>query len=138
PCPPDGVKPSNTSRVHLDAGLAPAVPGPLTPDPGCNVEDSSATASGKIRAGSVPDNVGINCRPLSHGRRVARYHPRRPRLVAPEDELTGVVMAEYDKPIPFPDPFVGKPYWDGGKEGKLMLPRCTSCSKTHFYPRSMC
>ena len=47
-------------------------------------------------------------------------------------------MTEYDKPIPQPDPFVGKPYWDGGKEGKLMLPRCTSCSKTHFYPRAMC
>lgn len=47
-------------------------------------------------------------------------------------------MAEYDRPLPAPDPFIGKPFWDGGKEGKLMLPRCTSCTKTHFYPRAMC
>ena len=47
-------------------------------------------------------------------------------------------MPEYTRPIPVPDPFVAKPYWDGGKEGKLMLPRCTTCNKVHFYPRMLC
>ena len=30
-------------------------------------------------------------------------------------------MAEYNKPIPSIDPYVSKPFWDGAKEGKLML-----------------
>jgi uncharacterized OB-fold protein len=47
-------------------------------------------------------------------------------------------LPDYNKPIPFPDPFVAKPYWDGAKEGKLMLPRCTTCSRVHFYPRIIC
>ncbi|MSQ29541.1 MAG: Zn-ribbon domain-containing OB-fold protein [Dehalococcoidia bacterium] len=47
-------------------------------------------------------------------------------------------MPEYNKPIPFPDPFVAKPYWDGAKERRLMLPRCTTCSRVHFYPRIIC
>jgi len=44
----------------------------------------------------------------------------------------------YEKPIPVADPFVGKPYWDGAREGKLRLPRCTTCSRVHFYPRTLC
>lgn len=47
-------------------------------------------------------------------------------------------MPDYNKPIPIPDPFVNKPYWDGAKEGKLKLPRCTACSRVHFYPRIVC
>ncbi len=47
-------------------------------------------------------------------------------------------MADYTKPIPVPDPFVSKPFWDGAKAGKLMLPRCTTCNKVHFYPRVIC
>ena len=31
-----------------------------------------------------------------------------------------------------------KAYWDGANEGKLLLKRCTACSKTHFYPRVIC
>ena len=46
-------------------------------------------------------------------------------------------MAEYNKPIPDPDP-MSKPFFDGAKEGKLMLPRCTTCNKVHFYPRMLC
>ena len=46
-------------------------------------------------------------------------------------------MAEYTKPIPDPDP-ISKPFFDGAKEGKLMLPRCTTCNKVHFYPRMLC
>lgn len=46
-------------------------------------------------------------------------------------------MADYNKPIPEPDP-VTQPFWDGAKEGKLMLPRCTDCNRVHWYPRIIC
>lgn len=29
-------------------------------------------------------------------------------------------------------------YWNGTKEGKLMLKRCADCGETHFYPRAIC
>ena len=44
----------------------------------------------------------------------------------------------YNKPIPDPEQYITKPFWDGAKEGKLMLPRCTTCNKVHFYPRAIC
>ena len=44
----------------------------------------------------------------------------------------------YTKPIPDPEQYVTKPFWDGCREGKLMLPRCTTCNKVHFYPRAIC
>lgn len=47
-------------------------------------------------------------------------------------------MADYNKPIPIPDPYVNGPYWAGAKEGKFMLPRCTTCNHMHFYPRLIC
>jgi len=43
----------------------------------------------------------------------------------------------YDKPIPDPSPHA-KPFWDGAKQGKLMLPRCTACNRVHWYPRLIC
>ena len=43
----------------------------------------------------------------------------------------------YDKPIPDPSPHA-KPFWDGAKAGKLMLPRCTACNRVHWYPRLIC
>ena len=43
----------------------------------------------------------------------------------------------YDKPIP-PHGQHTQPFWDGAKEGKLMLPRCTSCNRIHWYPRLIC
>ena len=46
-------------------------------------------------------------------------------------------MAEYTKPIPDPDP-TNQVFFDGAREGKLMLPRCTTCNKVHFYPRIIC
>ncbi len=47
-------------------------------------------------------------------------------------------MADYNKPIPEADPYVTQPFWDGAKEGKLMLPRCRDCNQVHFYPRVIC
>lgn len=45
---------------------------------------------------------------------------------------------ELDRPIPQPITPESKPYWDGLKEGKLMLPRCQDCGSVHFYPRVFC
>ena len=47
-------------------------------------------------------------------------------------------MPDYTKPIPEADPYVTQPFWDGAKEGKLMLPRCGDCNRVHFYPRVIC
>ena len=30
------------------------------------------------------------------------------------------------------------PYWDGAREGKLLLRRCQSCGALHFMPRHLC
>ena len=43
----------------------------------------------------------------------------------------------YEKPIPTPGEHT-QPFWRGTKEGKLMLPRCTSCNRVHWYPRLIC
>ena len=43
----------------------------------------------------------------------------------------------YNKPIPDPSPHA-RPFWDGAKAGKLMLPRCTNCNRAHWYPRHIC
>jgi len=47
-------------------------------------------------------------------------------------------VVDYNKPIPDPDPYTSGPFWEGAKEGKLMLPRCTTCNRVHFYPRIIC
>jgi len=31
-----------------------------------------------------------------------------------------------------------KPFWDGCREHRLMLPQCTACKRFHFYPRAFC
>ncbi len=38
-------------------------------------------------------------------------------------------------PTPTPDTIE---FWSAAKEGRLLLRRCTSCSKTHWYPRPVC
>ncbi len=43
----------------------------------------------------------------------------------------------YNKPIPTPSPHT-RPFWEGAKQGKLMLPRCTNCNRVHWYPRHIC
>ena len=29
-------------------------------------------------------------------------------------------------------------YWDAAGDGKLMIKKCNSCNKPHFYPRAIC
>jgi len=41
------------------------------------------------------------------------------------------------RPLPQPTP-EAKPYWDGLREDKLMLPRCRQCRRAFFYPRVLC
>ncbi len=43
-----------------------------------------------------------------------------------------------NRPIPPPMTPEAKPYWDGMKEGKLMLPKCADCGEVFFYPRVFC
>jgi uncharacterized OB-fold protein len=31
-----------------------------------------------------------------------------------------------------------RPYWEGARDGKLMLPWCQGCGRPFFYPRVMC
>ena len=45
---------------------------------------------------------------------------------------------EPDRPLPQPITPEAKPYWEGLKEGRLMLPRCTACGHAFFYPRVVC
>jgi uncharacterized OB-fold protein len=41
------------------------------------------------------------------------------------------------RPLPNPDALT-RPYWEGAKKRELVLPRCDSCDRWHFYPRSVC
>jgi uncharacterized OB-fold protein len=43
----------------------------------------------------------------------------------------------YNKPIPQPSELT-RTFWEGTREGKLMLPRCMSCDRVHWYPRYIC
>jgi len=43
----------------------------------------------------------------------------------------------YRKPVPDISPDT-RPYWDGLKEGRLMLQRCADCGKIRHYPRPVC
>jgi hypothetical protein len=31
-----------------------------------------------------------------------------------------------------------KPFFDAASEGKLLIKRCNSCGRSHFYPRAIC
>ena len=39
--------------------------------------------------------------------------------------------------VPVPTPETGT-YWEKAAEGELWLPRCDSCGRAVFYPRSFC
>jgi uncharacterized OB-fold protein len=45
---------------------------------------------------------------------------------------------ELDRPLPQPITPEAKPYWDGLKQGKLMIPKCGDCGVPFFYPRVVC
>lgn len=43
----------------------------------------------------------------------------------------------YELPIPNKGTHT-QPFWEGAKEGRLMLPRCVDCNTVHWYPRHIC
>ena len=45
---------------------------------------------------------------------------------------------ELQRPLPTPITPEAKPYWEGLRQQKLMLPRCRTCGKAHHYPRVIC
>jgi uncharacterized OB-fold protein len=45
---------------------------------------------------------------------------------------------EPDRPLPQPITPEAKPYWEGLRQQKLMLPRCGACAAVFFYPRAVC
>ena len=45
---------------------------------------------------------------------------------------------EPDRPLPTPITPEAKPFWDGLREQKLLLPRCGACGHVFFYPRAVC
>ncbi|HKU96999.1 MAG TPA: Zn-ribbon domain-containing OB-fold protein [Vineibacter sp.] len=42
-----------------------------------------------------------------------------------------------ERPLPTPTR-ESQPYWDGLREGRLMLQHCASCGKARHYPRPVC
>lgn len=45
---------------------------------------------------------------------------------------------ELERPLPQPITPEAKPFWEGLREHKLMLPRCGDCGRAFFYPRVLC
>ncbi len=43
----------------------------------------------------------------------------------------------YTKPVPRPGSYT-QPFWEGTKNGDLMLPKCKDCGRVHWYPRLIC
>ncbi len=41
------------------------------------------------------------------------------------------------RPLPQITP-EARPYWEGARDGKLMLPKCRACGKAFLYPRVAC
>lgn len=46
-------------------------------------------------------------------------------------------MNEYKKPLPEIQPFT-QAFWDGTRQGKLLVQHCNSCDSNIFYPRREC
>lgn len=40
-------------------------------------------------------------------------------------------------PAPTPSP-EAQPFWDAAGHGRFVLPRCSACGRTHWYPRAIC
>ena len=48
-------------------------------------------------------------------------------------------MAASERKIPAPEANPEtRPFWDAAAEGRLLIGKCTSCGKPHYYPRALC
>jgi uncharacterized OB-fold protein len=45
--------------------------------------------------------------------------------------------AQKPRPVPVPSSFT-RPFWEGTKQGKLLLQRCRACGTQQYYPRPVC
>jgi uncharacterized OB-fold protein len=45
------------------------------------------------------------------------------------------VTPRFDLPTPDAET---QPFWDAARDGKLLIKRCNTCGKPHFYPRPFC
>ena len=46
-------------------------------------------------------------------------------------------MTQYNKPLPEPTP-LSKPFWDGVRQHKLLVQKCSSCGKLRHIPKPLC
>ena len=42
------------------------------------------------------------------------------------------------RPLPTPITPEARPYWEGARDGRLMIPKCRACGKAFMYPRVLC
>lgn len=45
---------------------------------------------------------------------------------------------ELERPLPQPITPEARPFWEGLRQHRLMLPRCDECQRAFFYPRVAC
>lgn len=67
--------------------------------------------------------------------------PPSPRTVSPVSSSGSSPERrdmDVDRPLPSPITPEAKPFWDGCRAEKLMLPRCEDCGHVFFYPRILC
>ena len=46
-------------------------------------------------------------------------------------------MSDYKKPLPQVEPYT-QAFWDGTKNGKLLVQTCSACNARIFFPRKQC
>src|SRR5881392_3573830 len=66
---------------------------------------------------------------------IARLAPRVGTL--PQLALESSPM-DLERPLPTPITPECRPYWEGARDGKLMIPKCRACGKPFMYPRVAC
>lgn len=69
-----------------------------------------------------------------HGRHCDCIHSRNPSAKGPDSKLWQVSLHDYSRMAPQATPET-RPYWDGLKEGKLMIQRNKQTGKAYFPPR---
>jgi hypothetical protein len=48
-------------------------------------------------------------------------------------------MATAQRKIPAPEPNPEtKAFWEGARQGKLLIKKCRACGEAHYYPRALC